>query len=321
MSQHRIVAKLDALQAEADALKRLPAETAAELDALLPASLDKAFQRRTMNKNDPTPQPTEGDGEAPKILERIVARFRKRAQTHKKISYLALVFTVFVLIGGIYIFSVAEELADARRDAMNAQIYKEVLPLFESASTGLREVSEAASQAGKDASEMASSISAYLKSPAAASLPEKFGQDAELRKALLRFLSEIEVKKANVAMNDFARSAKVVAEALDRTIKKQAPEDSQMALLARAISTRVMAVILTIFLVQLLIGLYRYNTRMAAYYDGRADALELSQGAKKEMLEILVPLLSAETIDFGKGPSSPIERAVEVTKAVISKGS
>ena len=42
--QRRIVAELDALPAEVDALKRLPAETAAELDALLPAILDRAFK-------------------------------------------------------------------------------------------------------------------------------------------------------------------------------------------------------------------------------------------------------------------------------------
>jgi len=42
--QRRIVAKLDALQTEVDKLKRLQAETAAELDALLPSILDKAFK-------------------------------------------------------------------------------------------------------------------------------------------------------------------------------------------------------------------------------------------------------------------------------------
>ena len=42
--QRRIVSELDALQAEVDALKRLQAETAAELDALLPALLDRAFK-------------------------------------------------------------------------------------------------------------------------------------------------------------------------------------------------------------------------------------------------------------------------------------
>ena len=42
--QRHIVAELDALQAEVDTLKRLQAETAAELDALLPSVLDKAFK-------------------------------------------------------------------------------------------------------------------------------------------------------------------------------------------------------------------------------------------------------------------------------------
>ena len=43
-SQRRIVAELDALPAEVDALKRLQAETAAELGALLPSILDRAFK-------------------------------------------------------------------------------------------------------------------------------------------------------------------------------------------------------------------------------------------------------------------------------------
>ncbi len=43
-AQLRIVAELDALQAEVDALKRLQVETAQELDALLPSILDRAFK-------------------------------------------------------------------------------------------------------------------------------------------------------------------------------------------------------------------------------------------------------------------------------------
>ena len=40
----RIVAELDVLPVEVDALKRLRAATATELDALLPAVLDRAFK-------------------------------------------------------------------------------------------------------------------------------------------------------------------------------------------------------------------------------------------------------------------------------------
>ncbi len=43
-TQRRIVAELDALQAEVDKLKKLQAETESELDALLPSVLDKAFR-------------------------------------------------------------------------------------------------------------------------------------------------------------------------------------------------------------------------------------------------------------------------------------
>lgn len=38
------MAELNALQAKVDAVKRLQAETAAELDGLLPAILDRAFK-------------------------------------------------------------------------------------------------------------------------------------------------------------------------------------------------------------------------------------------------------------------------------------
>jgi type I restriction enzyme S subunit len=42
--QRRIVSKLDALRLEVDALQRLQAETATEIDALLPSVLDRAFK-------------------------------------------------------------------------------------------------------------------------------------------------------------------------------------------------------------------------------------------------------------------------------------
>jgi type I restriction enzyme S subunit len=44
LEQRRIVAELDALQEQVDTLKHLQSETAAELDALLPAILDRAFK-------------------------------------------------------------------------------------------------------------------------------------------------------------------------------------------------------------------------------------------------------------------------------------
>jgi type I restriction enzyme S subunit len=42
--QRRIAAYLDDLQAKVDALKQLQAQTQAELDAMLPSVLDRAFR-------------------------------------------------------------------------------------------------------------------------------------------------------------------------------------------------------------------------------------------------------------------------------------
>ena len=42
--QARIVTEIDALQAKVDAVKALQTETAAELDAMMPAILHKAFK-------------------------------------------------------------------------------------------------------------------------------------------------------------------------------------------------------------------------------------------------------------------------------------
>jgi type I restriction enzyme S subunit len=44
LEQRRIVSYLDDLQSKLDALKRHQKETAAELDALLPAVLERAFR-------------------------------------------------------------------------------------------------------------------------------------------------------------------------------------------------------------------------------------------------------------------------------------
>jgi len=42
--QRHILAELDTLQSQVDTLKKLQAETAAELDALLPSILERAFK-------------------------------------------------------------------------------------------------------------------------------------------------------------------------------------------------------------------------------------------------------------------------------------
>ncbi len=80
--------------------------------------------------------------------------------------------------------------------------------------------------------------------------------------------------------------------------------------------TRFGSLLIILFLVNILIAQYRYNIKLATYYEGRADALSLKieQLTISEFSDLLKSL--TPTLDFGKMPSTPIEQIVELARAV-----
>ncbi|MBN3762027.1 hypothetical protein [Burkholderia sp. Ac-20365] len=86
------------------------------------------------------------------------------------------------------------------------------------------------------------------------------------------------------------------------------------------ISTRVASVLLLLFLVQILVTMYRYSIRLAAFYDARADILQLSPPFDSVQFAEIVSALSPDGLDFGREPKSPAQYAIDLAKEVI-KGS
>ena len=84
-----------------------------------------------------------------------------------------------------------------------------------------------------------------------------------------------------------------------------------------SLSTRVGAVLLLIFLVQILVTMYRYQVRLASYYDARADALDIAGKSNVNTLIQIIAALSPEGIEFGKVPKSPGENAVDLARNVL----
>ena len=82
--------------------------------------------------------------------------------------------------------------------------------------------------------------------------------------------------------------------------------------------TRIGAVLLLIFGVQVLINFYRYSLRLAAFYESRADAIELLDDSSLESLGSIVTCLSPDLIDFGKAPNTPTQEILELAKSVGS---
>ena len=101
-------------------------------------------------------------------------------------------------------------------------------------------------------------------------------------------------------------------------IESQALNSSNIIISASVI--RIGIVLLLIFLVQILVSLYRYTYRLSAFYDARADALELLEPEEEittETIEKIAVLLSPGNINFGKTPQSPTAQAIDIAKEII----
>ena len=83
--------------------------------------------------------------------------------------------------------------------------------------------------------------------------------------------------------------------------------------------TRFGTVLFIIYTVSVLLSVYRYIMRVAAYHEARAHALQLAtlhdEKHVKRFAQIAI-ILAAEKIDFGKPPATPVEQLVELLKTV-----
>ena len=83
--------------------------------------------------------------------------------------------------------------------------------------------------------------------------------------------------------------------------------------------TRFGTVLFIVYTVSILLNVYRYVMRLAAYYDARADALWLMQtfeDGHAKRYQMLVDALNAEKIDFGKPPTTPLQHVIDLAKSI-----
>ena len=90
---------------------------------------------------------------------------------------------------------------------------------------------------------------------------------------------------------------------------------------------RVSIVVLSLFLMQVLVSLNRYNQRLAAYYFARADVFSLlgaeaspdPKSISLDVLERLTSLLSPDGLDFGRTPKTVLDKALEIVGNIYKK--
>lgn len=139
-------------------------------------------------------------------------------------------------------------------------------------------------------------------------LPDSINIDLGILQSLSDTLSEIE--SASQSMSFFGIG--------------ELTEDQSFYNFVDETTIRVTVVVLIIFLVQILVNLFRYSTRLAGFYDARADALKIAINSGISItssdFHALVMSLAPDNIDFGRGQKSPIDSAVELSRQIVSVG-
>jgi len=125
-----------------------------------------------------------------------------------------------------------------------------------------------------------------------------------------------------ILIRDLAQVINERGNAIDASVDKlnESQERGNIALylLISTISTRLGSVLLLIFLVQILISVYRYSVRLQSYYNARADALLIANSTDANELQQIIAALSPEGIHFGKMPASPSEHVFNTIKETVS---
>lgn len=90
-----------------------------------------------------------------------------------------------------------------------------------------------------------------------------------------------------------------------------ADQANNLNLLIASGITRFGILFIMLFIVQILVNLYRYTMRMSAYYLSQADALLLAEDNGDGLLKV-VPVLSPQEVDFGKAPQTPVQNLEKI---------
>lgn len=281
----------------------------------------------------------------PDTARDAVQKFRRRARILKRLAYAVLLLIGVALGGGVYLFVIAGELVSREADRTWTQALDQarasVLAFAPEAEAAFESISQASNAAGAAALKIPPLIDSYRQ--AAESLTraaEEFqssagnSSDAELRRELREALTFVnqslftdDTRRALSSLHDILSNVEATSADLayisgdirNVWIGMRPDGSGDTAVLLSALSTRIGSLLVLVFLVQILVNLYRYNIRLASYFDARADVFEIVSSGEGESVETLVRVLSPENLDFGKMPDSPSQQAVELAREIIAR--
>lgn len=223
-------------------------------------------------------------------LKEVVDSLRKRALNLRQSALVSLVYIAATMLVGFAGFAYAGALAawetvDYYREAMSIQLalFNNQMA-FDNLANKLQQQSNTVPTTDKAV-------------PVATTSPE--------------IANEV-LKKVSSDLANIQKQASQLPASLPESQKDR--EATNQRLLISSITTRITVSFLLVFLVQVLVNLYRYNVRLSAFYEARSDALLLAGDLGNATLERIAKLLSPDALDFGKMPDPPSKQMLQLLK-------
>ncbi len=289
-------------------------------------------------------------GRVPDERRWLVRNLYARSDIMRKRANIILLAINILIVGGLTSIYLAGDLVsgDAQQVTRLQQIETTITSYEErlaNADEILRELQGEQRSTAIEARQLRQALYLSLgeRSPALASILKELGEEAnEMRGFERRELDENENRQVLRAqerrmelVDDYhARSQQIVSiqerrlslhaalSALEKQLTSDInpflvsaePEPSDVSLLIASGATRFGILLVVIFLVQILVGVYRYSLRLSAFYAGRADALVTVLDRKTDLGAWGAEFLPGD-IDFGRQPRTPAQYVVDAITA------
>lgn len=233
--------------------------------------------------------------------EIIVTELRNRAKWLRTIAATIMSGIIFFTLIGILIFLRAGY--TARQETVTSTMLMEV----EGVGEKLRRVRESLEKKGGP--------QAQTKTGSSPTNPRAPAVNANIKKE-----PELDTNQIIAVLQEIPSFEKTIEETTGALRHDLSENRVLVPILVSSISQRIGIIILLIFLLQILVPTYRYNIRLAAFYEARADALEIMSEIPDCPLDKLILILSPDTINFGKSIQTPTEHLLEVVKDAVKVG-
>jgi len=226
-------------------------------------------------------------------VDAVVNGLRERAIRLRQMSYLILVLLIFLLATGFLTFTRAEKTASLATSEVERLLENQRLE-----EDKLRNLQNYQDQLIDDSDRNFPDIGSNQNSDS------KSVSDRERLWGTIKEIGE-----------EIERKKKVIESVSSRISTQETPilGESAARFALSLLSTKIGAVLLLVFGAQILVSLYRYILKLAAFSDSRADVLQLI--TEKELVEEKLSIfLSSDQIEFVAKAETPSKQALKMAK-------